>query len=146
MIAGLLVVDLQVHHALPIWRGKITELDKVNHRSMNAEIVLILQQVINNPNSQDAASRILYSGGRVAGASVVPNPRCSHQPGTERRQHGKGCGQRHDLGSCQRSGSSLGRRCRHAPSGHHRGRGCSIPQGLRGGEAGRVAMNSISRT
>lgn len=30
---------------------------------------------INNPNPDDAPSRVLYSGGRVAGSSIVPDPR-----------------------------------------------------------------------
>ena len=32
---------------------------------------------LDNPNSQDAISRVLYSGGRMAGASVIPNPRAA---------------------------------------------------------------------
>lgn len=32
---------------------------------------------INNPNPQDALSRVLYSGGQVAGQSIIPNPRAS---------------------------------------------------------------------
>jgi hypothetical protein len=30
---------------------------------------------INNPNPEDGASRVLHMGGRVAGASIVPNPK-----------------------------------------------------------------------
>lgn len=32
---------------------------------------------INNPNPEDAASRILHMGGRAGGASIVPNPRAA---------------------------------------------------------------------
>lgn len=32
---------------------------------------------LDNPNPQDAASRILYAGGRMGGASIVPNPRAA---------------------------------------------------------------------
>lgn len=43
----------------------------------NGSNALGVASPINNPNPQDAGSRILYSGGRVAGASVVPNPRAA---------------------------------------------------------------------
>lgn len=36
-----------------------------------------LGSAINNPNPQDAVSRVLYSGGQVAGQSIVPSPRAS---------------------------------------------------------------------
>ena len=34
-----------------------------------------MQSPVENPNPDDAASRIVFSGGRVAGASVVPSPK-----------------------------------------------------------------------
>jgi hypothetical protein len=45
---------------------------------------------VNNPNPQDAISRVLYTGGRGAGASVVPNPRAALSAGVQLTNAGMG--------------------------------------------------------
>ena len=43
----------------------------------NGSNALNMPSPMDNPNSQDNISRILYSGGRAAGASIIPNPRAA---------------------------------------------------------------------
>lgn len=46
-------------------------------QARNGSNALNVPSPLDNPNSQDAISRVLYSGGRAAGASIIPNPRAA---------------------------------------------------------------------
>ena len=50
-------------------------------QARQASNALGVESPLDNPNPQDAASRILYSGGRIGGASIVPNPRAAVSAG-----------------------------------------------------------------
>jgi hypothetical protein len=96
---------------------------------------------VNNPAPQDAASRILHTGGRFAGASVVPSSRIPLSASSQLTNAGMGAASGLISGGVNEFAPEWAGLAGMAPSlGVHMGAN-GIKLAARGGEAGRQAMN-----
>lgn len=95
---------------------------------------------INNPNPQDAVSRVLYTGGRGAGATVVPNPRAALSAGVQLTNAGMGAISGLTGGAVGEVAPQWAGVASMLPTAGVAGTAAGIKQAVRGGEAGRQAM------
>ena len=95
---------------------------------------------INNPAPQDATSRVLYSGGRGVGASVVPNPRAPLSAAVQLTNAGMGAASGLAGGAVAEVAPEWGGVASMLPSLGVAGGAAAVQRAMRGGEAGRQAM------
>lgn len=95
---------------------------------------------IRNPAPQDAASRVLYSGGRVAGASVVPSPRAPLSMSAQLTNAGMGALSGLASGGVNEVAPQWSGVAGMLPSMGVMAGAAGIQRAVRGGEAGRQAM------
>lgn len=95
---------------------------------------------INNPNPDDAASRILHTGGRVAGASIVPNPRAALSLPQNLANMGKGAVGGVAAGSMGEVAPEWAGLAGMLPQAGMSAGAAALKRGVRGGESGRMAM------
>ncbi len=99
-----------------------------------------LGSAINNPNPQDAASRILHTGGRFAGASVVPSARVPMSASTQARNAGMAAVSGLASGSVNEVAPEWAGLAGMLPAAAAASGSAGLKRAVRGGEAGRQKM------
>lgn len=95
---------------------------------------------INNPHPDDAVSRVLYTGGRVAGTSMSPDPRAKLSAGAQLANAGMGAISGLTSGAVGEVAPEWAGVAGMLPSAAVVGTAAAMKHAVRGGEAGRQAM------
>lgn len=95
---------------------------------------------INNPNPGDPVSRVLYSGGQVAGQSIVPNPRAAISLPQNLANMAKGAASGTIGGAVGEVAPEWAGVAAMLPQVGTAAGAAAFKRGVRGGESGRLAM------